>query len=55
MTLGNARRDAWWNPYIDVPTLKGLGQTKTRWDLFALAFGAGLAGAVGYAFWRSRK
>jgi hypothetical protein len=62
MTLGAAKRAArrvrqrvWWNPYVDIPTLRGLGQPTVRWDLFALALGASFAGVVGYAYWRHRK
>jgi len=69
MTLGAAKRAArnarramrkarpsafWWNPYVDIPTMRGLGQSTVRWDLFALGLGAAFAGVVGYAWWRNR-
>ena len=38
-----------------VTPLAGLGTVRIRWDLVALAFGAGFAGILGVALYKRRK
>ncbi len=56
--LGSPKLKAWWNPYVDIPTMRGLGRlsdTQPRWDLFGVTLALSFASAVTYAWWKSSK
>lgn len=53
--LGAAKPKIWWNPYNDIPTMRGLGEPQTRWDLFGIALALSFASVVTYAWWKNGK